>query len=275
MPRKTPVPGVTASVELMDPIWAAKLLQTNPSHQRNISSSNLRKIEASLRNEEFVLNGQPVITDEHGKLLDGQHRLQGCVNTGVSFWTVIVRGIPAEYFKFMDCGKSRTFSDVLKTMGHVSTSRLSSSVQRLAEYLRNPRSVGSGITFAHSELIDVAEMTPGLADAIRAVHACRHIISESQIAWLYYLAHSHDSEQCDQFIEYLASGHGLTPTHPIFHFRLRIFNDRKEGFHPSMREMQALLIKTWNGYVQNKVVKNLRVYPGEEFPELLLPTKAK
>lgn len=273
-PPKNPCPGIRLSMQYIDPPFASRLLATNPEHQRSISTANLRKIEQSIREDKFYMTGQPVIVDENGRLLDGQHRLQAVVNTGIGIWTVYVGHVPAEYFKFMDCGKARTFSDVLKTTGHGATNTLAATVTRLAEYLRNPSSVGSAGIFAHSELLDVVEAAPRLDDAIRAVAPCKHILSASQIAWLYYLAREADPEKADYFFRALATGDHLLRTSPIFLLRLRIINDRAEGFHPTPRETQALLIKAWNLYMEGKQIKQLKgLTPGEAFPVLLLPKK--
>lgn len=93
--QECPVENVKLSLRFIDPADAAKLLQTNPEHQRNVSRSNLTKIEHSLNNGEFRVTGESLIVDENGRLMDGQHRLQACVNTGIGFWTVFVSGIPA------------------------------------------------------------------------------------------------------------------------------------------------------------------------------------
>lgn len=268
---KCPVPGIRATVVYIDPGWAAKLLQTNPAHQRSISAANLRKIEASLRKDEFKLNGQPVIIDEEKRLLDGQHRLQASVNTSEGFWTVLVEGIPSEFFKFMDCGKSRTFSDVLRTMGNAQTSKLSASVSRLAEYLRDPQCLGTSIVFAHSELLDVTEMCPGLDASVRFLNTCAKLIPQSQLAWLHYLANQAQPQACSTFFFKLATGENLDRSDPVFHLRTRILNDREYGYHPTLREMLALIIKTWNAHLRGTPTKRLAWQGNEEFPILDLP----
>lgn len=273
---KNPCPQIRVTLKYISPPVAAKLLETNPEHQRTISAANLRKIEASLKTDTFMLNGQSVIVDEDGRLLDGQHRLQAAVNTGIGFWTVYVTGVPSEYFKFMDCGKARTFSDVLKTKGHAGTRSLAAAISRLAEYQRGPTCVGSNMVLAHSELVATIEGAPRLDEAMRACRACSSVIAPSQVAWLYYLAHPLVPDLCDFFFYSLTTGENLIKTSPIFLFRQRLDNDRKSGFHPHLREMEALLIKAWNAYIKGEQMKALVWQsPREPFPELVLPAKRK
>jgi hypothetical protein len=257
----------------IDPKHAARLLETNPDHQRSISQANLHKIEQSLRADKFFLNGQTVIVSDKPRLLDGQHRCQAAVNTGIGFWSVFVSNVPEEYFRYMDCGKARTFADVLKTTGHVNQQILASATARLAEYLKGPALVGTNQTFSHSELIDVIELSPGLDDSVRAVGPCKHILPASQTAWLHYILKQECPEQTEEFFCQLASGEMLPKTSPIFTLRARIINDRANGFHPTLRETCALLVKAWNAYAQGKPLSALRWQVAEKFPTLIVPSK--
>ena len=274
--NKNPCPQVSARVVYIDPKMAADLLRTNPEHQRNIKPANLHKIEADLRAGKFVVNGQTVIRDEKKRLMDGQHRLQAVVNTGIGIWTILVSDIPEEYFRLIDVGVARSFADTLTTTERKQTKSLAAAVARLAEYLRNPQSVGSGAVFSHSELLDVVEMSPGFEEALRAVGVCKQLITPSQLTWLYYLARQEDPDKADAFIRGIAYGEMLTKTSPIYQLRLRLITGKSQGYHPGPREMQALFIKTWNAYLRGEQMKLLQWQtPRETFPALELPAKAR
>lgn len=275
MKPNNPCPKIHASVQFIDPSWAAKLLSTNPEHQRTISRSNLTKIENSIREEKFFLNGQAVIVSDSGKLLDGQHRLQAVVNANIGIWTVLVTNIPDEYFTFMDNGKSRSFSDVLKTMGKVNTASLGSTIQRLAEYLDDPISIGIGKVFSHAQLMATEQLCPDVGESVRAVLTCREAFSTTRCAWMHYVLMQHCPEVCEQFFESLGSGEMLGRTDPIFVLRNRTLNDRALGRHGNTREMIAILIKTWNAHWAGKPMKIARWTEAESFPLLTFPPKGQ
>lgn len=273
MNPKNPCPQIRATVQYVDPEWAQKLLATNPTHQRSISTANLRKIEGSLKDDNFVVNGQTIVTDEDGKLMDGQHRCQASVNTGIGFWTVFVSNVPKEYFKYMDNGKARSFNDVLKTTGKLSSTNMSSTVARLAEYLIDPALVGTQKVFAHSQLLDVIEMSPNIDRSVREVDKAKHIVPPSRAAWMHYVLHQVMPDDTEAFFSSISSGEMLSKTDAVFQFRSRILNDKARGFHPPLREQVALLIKTWNSYIERKPVRILRWGDAEDFPVLLVPGK--
>lgn len=268
---KNPCPQIRVSIQFIEPKFAQRLLGSNLEHQRTIAPTNLRKIEASLKDDDFMFNGQSMIVDEDGRLLDGQHRAQASVNTGIGFWTVFVSNVPSEYFKYMDCGKARTFGDVLKTMGKSRQVELAATLTRMAEYLKNPASVGAKNSFAHSELLDVLEMCPGIENSIQAVQPCSKLMPNSQLGWLYYLANQENPEMAQEFFYAFSTGQGLTKTSPLYHLRQRIENDRADGFHSPVREMLALLVKTWNNHISGNPVKALKWQTSEPFPILVLP----
>ena len=66
----------------------------------------------------FVLNGEPIIIDDKGKVVSAQHRCTGCIIAGESdptafFYALVVRGIPHQFADTVDTGRSRSNSDVL------------------------------------------------------------------------------------------------------------------------------------------------------------------
>jgi hypothetical protein len=63
--------------------------------------------------------GQPLIFDEEGNLIDGQHRLWGCYFGGVPFITFVVTGVKKQenLFAYIDNAKSRTAANALQTAG--------------------------------------------------------------------------------------------------------------------------------------------------------------
>ena len=103
---------VTAQVEEITPEYAAQLLELN-DHNRKISNSNILTISGAIERGEWEVNGQPIIVDKEGRLMDGQHRLMAVQRTNKPILSVVVKGVEPEVFTTIDTGKVRKGGDTL------------------------------------------------------------------------------------------------------------------------------------------------------------------
>jgi len=109
---------VKAEVWVIEPWLAEYLLDEDKNeHNRSINSANLRLLTRRMKNGEWKLTGEPIILSSEGTLLNGQHRLNACINADKPFESLVVSGIPAENFQFLDAGKSRDAADVFHIEG--------------------------------------------------------------------------------------------------------------------------------------------------------------
>lgn len=108
--------GYTVSIETITPEMAKVYLE-EMGHNRRPKGKNQTTISTALVNGRYILNGQPIIFGQSGKLLDGQHRMMCCVATGVPFMTFVVRGVPDIYYGRIDQGSPKTLADKLERLG--------------------------------------------------------------------------------------------------------------------------------------------------------------
>lgn len=264
-----PHPEITCAVIYVTPNLAKEMIEANTLNQRNIKKTNLTKIESNFRKDVFVLNGESLIRSATKRILDGQHRLHGCVNTGHGFWTVFVDNVPDEYFPTIDSGRSRSFADVLHIRGEAYPSDLAPSAQLLGEYMKSPRSVGGGAALSNNELNDVIEMAPTLSDSVRfCKRALCGLLPTSLAAWLHWVtADAGCGEKFQEFLESLGSGAMLADDSPVYWLRKRLEANRLAKAKLPRRELVALLIKAWNAYAAGAQVRTLRWSAAENFPE--------
>lgn len=100
------------SVEIIDPETAEKWLAT-AGLQRPKSAARVAKYAAEMESGLWRLNGESIVFDDGGCLFDGQHRLHGVIKSGVTIASVVVRGVPRDWFWSIDQGGARTGADVL------------------------------------------------------------------------------------------------------------------------------------------------------------------
>jgi len=83
------------------PELAAELLANPEDRNRPMKTTVVAKYKRRLAQKLWRLTGEPILLSLRGGLLDGQHRLTACVESGVPFLTVILWGD----FKFLAMGQ--------------------------------------------------------------------------------------------------------------------------------------------------------------------------
>ena len=96
----------------MTPEWAGEILKRNIEN-RPIKKTKLSTYVSALKAGDWLLNGDPIRLYSNGDLCDGQHRLHACLQSGVSFHTVLATGLDKSVHGTIDIGASRTASDHL------------------------------------------------------------------------------------------------------------------------------------------------------------------
>lgn len=109
-------PDMDATVELVTPKKALAWLE-NAAKNRNITDSVVRRYGADMLAGHWRLNGQGIIFDINGQLVDGRHRLTAIVATGCEVPLLVVRGAKPEAFETMDSGRGRTLANTLTIEG--------------------------------------------------------------------------------------------------------------------------------------------------------------
>lgn len=270
-------PEIRVSVELITPEVAAEMLGRN-THNRHLSG-NVRahrgNIYLSMANDEWRLNGESIKFGRDGTLLDGQHRLAACVESGHAFETLVVRGLDPRSQDVMDSGRKRTVSDVV-TMGGTKRAQIVSAAALLViNYANAGMFPKSGIATCTREgqirfvrrnedellravKLSVRERTSDIIQPATAT-ACAFILSRVS------------EEDVREFFDDLA---GLSQRHqPVAALRSTLANHRiRTGKKADRQTAAALTIKAWNAYMDGVEIKRLAWSHGgvrqENFPEV-------
>lgn len=115
---------ITDGIYLITPEYAAWLLETYNTHNRNfVSSLSMRYARDmvvgrwKLTHQGIALSPDPVI------IIDGQHRLYGIVEAGVPIVMRVFVNVPLETQSFIDDGGPRTLQHTMKLAGHEVSNR--------------------------------------------------------------------------------------------------------------------------------------------------------
>lgn len=77
--------------QTITPKMALRLL-SKPAPNRPLHSNQVKFLESEIRKGNFHPNGSPIIIDQYGRLMDGQHRCKAIANTGISVKSDFIYG---------------------------------------------------------------------------------------------------------------------------------------------------------------------------------------
>lgn len=169
-------------VMTITPAMAEKWLAGTTFKNRNVSITAVNRYANDIQNGQWMLNGESIIIDDNGNVIDGQHRLRAILKSGASIQSVVVRGIDAATFQTLDCGKKRNHGDVLSISGYANANLLAAGL-RLIHCYRSDRSLnfdrGSGsLSKYRISVLDLVQKYP------EAVESAAYIKSVSKYSGL-------------------------------------------------------------------------------------------
>jgi hypothetical protein len=268
--------NINAEVVTVTPEYAKALLERNIGN-RKVAPANLSKVSESLRSGEWKLNGEAIKIAKDGRILDGQHRLTACVETGISFTTLVITGLEPETQETMDSGKSRTVADALSIRGYKSAVNLASiatGIVRRDRYgLRPAISAGaSSYPVTTPQVVARIESEPSIIDVVPIAQQANKAGMTSKTAGiLYYVFSEIDPDDAVDFFHKLSKGDGLEAGNPILTLREALLVMKSERGSANQTYIAAIAIKAWNKYRDGEPMKLARFRTGganpETFPE--------
>lgn len=236
----------TAEIVTLTPVLASLLLERNPIN-RPISKRNAADLASDIANKRFLFNGESIVVSKNGILLDGQHRCQQVVTTGVSIEVVLVFG-PEEEARFtIDTGKSKTVSNFLAMKGRAYTHALGATVNYHLQWRQfNYISYASGPNMpTKAAILTAADEMRGVDTSLDFTSTCMKTLrSHAVIAFCHFVFWKRASrEAADLFIQKLIDGDNLKKDDPIYFARNKLLNTKRGETANSKVE---LIFRAWN-----------------------------
>lgn len=266
MTTTTNMHGQTAEIEDIMPERARAWLAEKNVNNRTIAESTVLDYAQQMSDRRWMLNGDAIVFDKDGFLLNGQHRLQACVKSGVVLRTWVVRGVNRESYHTIDVGKRRTPADSLQIYAKVNGIELKYAPQVAAlacicikyedQKLNNRSSV------PRSEIVEYLDKNP---DLIGWVGACtpHHTSSLKCATYLGLVAHFGGKaypEKAMEFIDKFGTGAELREGHPILGLRDKLLNTKRG--RKSDKAFWTIL--AWNSFVEDKPLKRFHIGPARD-----------
>lgn len=256
---------------LITPEKAAKLLENNTIN-RKLNPTNLGFIRTAIENGTFLYNGESIIVAKTGELLNGQHRLQACVDSGISITVSLVEGIEKDAMSTIDTGKTRGGADVLHMNNVKNAATISSAIRLIIEKQGKARRLsasGSSLKVSNAEILEFYNGHQKEIDALAvfASHAYRtgaKILTASHIMAYIYLLSYEDKKMPIMFMRELMTGASLTDTDIVQMLRTKLINNRISKNRIKDKHKVDLIVKIARVYFTGERRKTLRVTADED-----------
>jgi hypothetical protein len=265
--------GITDRWELITPAIAQEMLENNIANNRKVRPARVNEFAADMAAGKWVKNGEAVQISDTGKLLNGQHRLLACIKSGVSFWCLVVRGLPENVFSTIDRGQQKSVGQVLHTIAGVGDYNLVAAVINWIYRFEHGYVLQKRKTSLTADgTLDVLKEHPALVE--RAAYAVAlnkrfKMGAGSVIAFCYYIFSLQNKERADQFFDSLVIGADLREIDPVFHLRNLLIRRGAGTTHAlTPYEVCAFFFKTWLAFMEGRTLTDLRWRTGDEFPNI-------
>lgn len=263
---------IDTGIETITPAIALNYLATNIEHQRNVTHSHVTHLRQQMECGQWMMTGEPIIFDELGRLIDGQHRLRALVAAKKSIEFMVVRGIPHESFMAMNRGKSRTSGNVFSIHGVKNANNVAACVSGVLNYRRAMSVKGDGGGYGSLNTYIRASTSSMVAEydlhkdkyqeAVQIAALCKKVVKPSVpsvVAAISMIDARHSVEKVAHFWGCVGSGANLSDGSPMLYLRNRFMENASSKRKMPSSIMMTLAIKAWNLYVTNQSRTLIRV----------------
>lgn len=260
------------------PAMAKAMLEHN-TNNRGLRKHRVTNLAREMSRKQWLATGEAIKFDVKGVLLDGQHRLEGCVEAKITLkQQLIVTGLPQDSFTVIDSGMKRTNNDILNAAGIANGSAIAPVARLygvidagLSPYRSDVRQLitRQDVVAWSEENIEVLDWAVRLS---RTVYDSSGIGNRTALITLAVMANKkgHSREVVEQFFSSLATGEGLAGSSPILALRSWfIKSGMKLGADASTIHF-ANCVNTFNSWIQGKIVRRYSALGRDhDLPELI------
>lgn len=264
----------TAELETITVKRATELLARN-TNNRPINQANLQILMHDMQRENFAITGESVKISVTGNLLDGQHRLQAVVQTGIPLKTWVMTGLDDNAFKYIDTGKMRSAADVLALGGFTNSNQIAAvgrfiMVFKQGKYYDTAQS-GKRQKLTNKDIMDFIEKKhKAIVDSVFVGYNPKNkLLPGSIMGGLHFIFKGIDEDQADDFCHRLAEGDNLTKGSPIYLLREHFIRNARAHRKMKPYEKMFLMCLAWNLYRKKSSATELRFDVGAPFPRPL------
>lgn len=270
----------TVNIITITPEMATALLELNTSN-RPLSRARVRMYADQMKRGQWKINGESIKTSCNpltGKirLLDGQHRLVACVESGVSFKTLAVSDLEESVFSVIDRGKARGNHDVLAIAGIKNGSHIAPAVKYFIclEAGLNPRNKDAIMLISGEDVLDYTRRHFDHVEwAYQHGRRVTSAIGGIRTAWIIFAGivaqERGERDSVDAFLQPMVTGENLVNGDPRLALRNWVIRNGNTRSGALTIENVATYIRVYNQWVAGESLKLVRPWTSSsDWPQI-------
>ena len=261
-------------IRLIGPDEARELL-ANGAPNRPVKKHHVARLATDMGNDDWGQHGNPIVRDQNGRVIDGQHRLLAVIESGATIEFCFVDGVDAAMQDSMDTGARRSLGDQLAMRGEKNTNALASAITLAMVWELNGKLVNFA-NFSHAGALRFFDQHPGLRDSTNfTLQFAKKIKYPAGLAGaIHYRMAQLSPNDADLFWVLLGSGRVIENSEVIANLRDKFQTSSKSDKTAMKRVYRAAVtVRAWNAWVTGQNLKQISWAPqrGEKFPTLINP----
>lgn len=245
------------------PERAAELLANNPNN-RNLSKPLAKKYASDMEAGLWLYNGDPIRTNEKGELIDGQHRLQAAVISGLSFEAELIEGLPDSVVPTIDSGRRRSAGDAL----HIITGGSAQNNAGIAASSRQVLNYCCGLAPVTAQstpaIVRLLARYPEIAEAYRLGLKCKGVLTPGPLGAILFLGQRSPGmeKRALRFVDAIATGQDMSEGDPRLAVREAFINRRNTAVGARLPELMWCFIaiaRSWNAWAVGQSLERINV----------------
>jgi hypothetical protein len=258
---------------LITPQMAKNLLEKNTSNRRVKDKVVLKYTRDMLNGNWLEDTGELITISKSGVVLNGQHRLISIVKSNTSHFMHVGTGLPDEVFKVIDTGSSRNPSDIFHIDGIPNSNLIPSIIYTYKRLIAGNTGSNSARESASIVLNSYYERPDFYQNVSKKTlswyRGFSKIMNPSIIGGFYCYFETINVAMADDFFNQLCYANGSVAK-PIALLRKKLLEDKISTKKLTMPLKNAFIIKAWNYYRKNEMVKILKFdFETEKFPKAI------
>lgn len=252
--------GVRVEIVPFTPALAQAWLDKG-RHNRAVVPNAVRFYSRVMSAGGWRVNGEPIIVNEHDKVINGQHRLLAVIDSNCTVPMLVVYGIADDAFDTIDTGRIRSGRDILSIHGVDDSMAMSAAATLLWKYERANGVMTAAVaheTPTNSELVDVLNRHPLLQASLPFAIGIKKLCGRGRAAFCHYIFACRDKVAADRFFDDLAKGENLRDGQAVYLLREALLANRQSKRKMAPTYQLALIIRAFNYERAGRITKNIR-----------------
>lgn len=264
---------IHVSYELISPEYASELLELN-TRNRTLDERLVKNFTKKQKKKHWMFNGDTIRISEKVKqedgsmkevLMDGQHRLQSIVESGIPQFALIIRGLDEKTFSTMDDGRKRNASDILSIKKFTEPTKKAGIVKTVLlfsnGYLRSTKGGGDrSATPGNLEILEfTTEHNTKIDESIKIANEVKesfNYLNSKVLSSMFFIFSKHGKAEAKEFFEEIKLGKKSTSS-VVRLFCAELIKDANRDVKLPYNTILAYLIKTWNAFKSGEELEKL------------------